>query len=838
MSTQSGWGRRRFISRRRNLVKFCEVLENRVLLHAAAFHALPADLAALPMHDGHVHASDVLRVRPELVGKDLWAPETFNPNNSGNPSDWLYDPHFIEDDITRYTFPDGGNTTDGGTGSLPDLIPMGQNQGYLFPFLDQTEVPGRNLLRFSTAVGNMGAGPVNLFSASTGTPPPGTGLTSWINPDGTQNVVQGVYRNTGSNFTFDHYRQAGRMVWHSGHGHFHLEGYAHYRLLQNNGGVPGGVVLRNDGSEAVGEKIGFCLINILGSFQMPNGQNSSTLPGYGFSGQPQTTCGFVQGIHVGRADVYDAVYDGQWIDVTGVPNGSYFLEVTLDANNVVEELDEANNTIVVPVSLNASPPVGGIQPDRFEPNNTFAQATDLGVLGVQTQSGLSIHVTNGSDYFRFVAASSGNYQVRLNIADRDVNLFLYNDQQTLLTSSTSSQQGPTTETVNWSFVGGQTYYVRAQGFGSDINPNTSGVCANYALQVLVNPTVNAASTDPHANEVGNNSGLISLGRNGPTSSPLTVNFTVGGTATRGVDYDVYHDDVLVAGTSVIIGNEASDAPLEIRPIHDGQPEPPETVIITLGGGSTYVVGNSASATVTIGDSGPELTTTTQVWQTSPHKLIMNVARANAATISAADFAFLNLDTNQPVTPQSVVAAANGPDAIVTVTFNGVLPDGRYRATMLGAGIQNGQGEPGGSDFIYNFFVLTGDANHDGRVNLDDFNVLAANFGQSGRDGSTGDFTYDGIVNLDDFNVGDDDLVPPERRRFCRFLLEAAHAGTEDVGSAHRDRRRQQADGPVRTCPRNGRRLGSMHGGGSIFGTGERSAIRRCGRPPDISQVRG
>ena len=34
----------------------------------------------------------------------------------------------------------------------------------------------------------------------------------------------------------------------------------------------------------------------------------------------------------------------------------------------------------------------------------------------------------------------------------------------------------------------------------------------------------------------------------------------------------------------------------------------------------------------------------------------------------------------------------------------------------------------------------------------DFNVLAANFGQSPRDFTQGDFNYDGTVNLDDFNI--------------------------------------------------------------------------------------
>src|SRR5829696_9436495 len=57
-----------------------------------------------------------------------------------------------------------------------------------------------------------------------------------------------------------------------------------------------------------------------------------------------------------------------------------------------------------------------------------------------------------------------------------------------------------------------------------------------------------------------------------------------------------------------------------------------------------------------------------------------------------------------------------------------------------------------ADHALNFFFLNGDANRDGRVNLQDFNVLAANFGQPNRTFSQGDFTYDGTVNLLDFNV--------------------------------------------------------------------------------------
>lgn len=46
----------------------------------------------------------------------------------------------------------------------------------------------------------------------------------------------------------------------------------------------------------------------------------------------------------------------------------------------------------------------------------------------------------------------------------------------------------------------------------------------------------------------------------------------------------------------------------------------------------------------------------------------------------------------------------------------------------------------------------GDATLDDRVNLADFNILASNFGQSGRTFEEGDFNLDTLVNLADFNI--------------------------------------------------------------------------------------
>jgi len=399
-----------------------ETLEARRLFHAAIYHALSPDLAAPADGDTHIPATQLLRVFPQLAGRDLWDSSSFNPTNSNDPGDYLYDPHFIEDD--RPAAEQVGDNPDV-TGpservaGLPDFVPLSSwTSGSFSPFVDTTENPGRVLVKFANAIGNQGAGPASLYSQSSGTPPAGSGISSWINADGTQNVLQRIYSWNGSSFTFSRYAPGGRFIYHPAHSHFHMEGYAEYRLVQNVGGQPGAQVFRNDGTEAIGEKVGFCLINV-STFTTSGGQSSTSLPGYNATGQPSPGCGFQQGVSVGRADVYGSGYDGQWIDVTGVPNGSYFISVTVDAANAVEESDETNNTMYVPFTLNVNPPTGGIPLDRFDqasnggPNNTFATATDLGELGVATEAGLTAHAGVDFDYFRFTATSSGLYNVQL-----------------------------------------------------------------------------------------------------------------------------------------------------------------------------------------------------------------------------------------------------------------------------------------------------------------------------------------------------------------------------------------------------------------------------------------
>jgi len=119
------------------------------------------------------------------------------------------------------------------------------------------------------------------------------------------------------------------MVWSQCHRHYHFTQYADYRLVDAGGHVV-----------ATGHKQAFCLIDL-----------ELVDPTLGVDG-PKYTC-LYQGITKGWADIYDSYLDCQWIDITGVPPGHYFLDVHINPAGVVHELDYSNNEARVPVEINS-----------------------------------------------------------------------------------------------------------------------------------------------------------------------------------------------------------------------------------------------------------------------------------------------------------------------------------------------------------------------------------------------------------------------------------------------------------------------------------------------------
>jgi hypothetical protein len=148
-----------------------------------------------------------------------------------------------------------------------------------------------------------------------------------------QKVYQKIYFDNGTyQLIF-----AGRFVFHSGHNHFHFEGYTKYILEPLNS--PG-----SSGRQS--EKTSFCLMDSYRLFPDLLGSPESQQYSRCSKDRPQ-------GISVGWADLYDFNTSGQAIDVTGLPDGDYNLKIQVDPYNRLRESDELDNTSSRTVRLSA-----------------------------------------------------------------------------------------------------------------------------------------------------------------------------------------------------------------------------------------------------------------------------------------------------------------------------------------------------------------------------------------------------------------------------------------------------------------------------------------------------
>lgn len=108
-------------------------------------------------------------------------------------------------------------------------------------------------------------------------------------------------------------------------------------------------------------------------------------------------------------------------------------------------------------------------------------------------------------------------------------------------------------------------------------------------------TVTVVATDAAASEAGADPGVFTIARTGSTAQPLTVNYALSGSAAQGVDY-------LPLPGVLTIPAGASSGTVTIVPIDDNLGEPTQTVVLQLRGGSPYVAGNPALATINLADN--------------------------------------------------------------------------------------------------------------------------------------------------------------------------------------------------------------------------------------------
>ena len=150
---------------------------------------------------------------------------------------------------------------------------------------------------------------------------------------------------------------------------------------------------------------------------------------------------------------------------------------------------------------------------------------------------------------------------------------------------------------------------------------------------------------------------------------------------------------------------------------------------------------------------------------APPSLTFVFSEDVAGNVSADSLTLVDLTTGQTVPRENVHVTYEPASRTATFTFpgypHGILPDGNYEATIVpppapapalapAAGAASATTPP---PFTIRFFVLSGDANHDGKVNSIDLALLRRNYSRRGEvTVAQGDFNYDGRVDAIDLAI--------------------------------------------------------------------------------------
>ena len=214
----------------------------------------------------------------------------------------------------------------------------------------------------------------------------------------------------------------------------------------------------------------------------------------------------------------------------------------------------------------------------------------------------------------------------------------------------------------------------------DVNNNDG-----YFNKIILTSTQQAFESDNHAfisefpsitltvastsvTEDGTTNLVYTFTRTGSTTSALTANYTVGGTATNGTDYTSIP-------TSVTFAANSSTATVTVDPTADTTVESNETVALTLATGTGYTVGTTTAVTGTITNDDTSVTlavSPTSVTEDGTANLVYTFTRSgvttNALTVNytIGGTATLNTDYTRTGTTNTVTFAAGSSTATVIV----------------------------------------------------------------------------------------------------------------------------------------------------------------------------
>ena len=183
------------------------------------------------------------------------------------------------------------------------------------------------------------------------------------------------------------------------------------------------------------------------------------------------------------------------------------------------------------------------------------------------------------------------------------------------------------------------------------------------------PSITLAVSPSSVTEDGTTNLVYTFTRTGSTTSALTANYSIGGTATNGTDYTLLPTSVTFEANSAI-------ATVTVDSTADTIVESDETVILTLAAGTGYTVGTTTAVTGTItNDDFPSITlavSPSSVTEDGTANLVYTFTRTGVTTnpltvnYTLGGTATLNTDYTRTGTNNTVTFAANSSTATVTV----------------------------------------------------------------------------------------------------------------------------------------------------------------------------
>lgn len=202
--------------------------------------------------------------------------------------------------------------------------------------IDSTSIPGQVLFRFDTSLPNNGPGEFRIRAT-------GTDIG-----DGRQTVNQVIQLEGGGPREID----AGDFLYNPSTRRMENMEWVHYKIreLLADDGV--GEILAIGGKQAV---------NITSSAVYDLSRPNAPPPN-----QRLVSNGPIQGISVGYTDLYPKALQFQWVDVTGLPSGEYWLHIVVDPMDQILESNNDNNSTLVRVTLDLPDGDGDGLSDTYE----------------------------------------------------------------------------------------------------------------------------------------------------------------------------------------------------------------------------------------------------------------------------------------------------------------------------------------------------------------------------------------------------------------------------------------------------------------------------------------